>query len=301
MLLIQRKGTLVLALGAVFCSAHAVVIDGTADGSYGSALFTQSNATGFGDSNLGSLDLANGSELDGVFGLLDSNALDLVATGNVESNFNHEVFFIDTGTGGFNTIGADNASSDDFGFLNSLAGTKFDTGFNASYAVWVRNGNDGSDTEPNTMFVTVAKLGAAGSDLLKLNAGGTAGTIRTVTDAGGFAAALNNSNTGGVTGSSGSGAGVTTGFEFNLPVSIFGSTSSVKVAGFILGGTFLSNQVIGGLPAGTGNLGNAAPTDFSAIAGNQFVTINATPAPEPGTVAALGLGALFILRRRRSK
>jgi hypothetical protein len=41
---------------------------------------------------------------------------------------------------------------------------------------------------------------------------------------------------------------------------------------------FLSNQTLGGLPAGFGNLGDPANTkDFSAYAGDQFFSIDLSP------------------------
>lgn len=293
----MRMLAAVAVLGGVV-AANAQTIDGTAEGLYGSALFVQSNHTAFGNSTSGTVDVAlGGSEIDGFFGIQAGGALSGVVTGNLESNFNKMVLFIDTGVGGFNTVGSNNASSDDFGFLNQISGFTFDAGFNASHALWIRNGGD-----PNTVFFTLARLGDAGSgggDLVTGSATGPAGTIRTW-NTGGLQGALNNSNVGGVSGDSanpGSGAGVVTGFEFSIANALLGNpTGDIKVAGFISGGTFISNQVIGGLPAGSGNLGNSSMPNFSTIAGNQFAVV---PVPEPGTMAALGLGALALMRRRK--
>ena len=298
MTLTHTRAATLAVFASLVAASHAVGIDGTAEATYGPALFNQNVGTGYGNSTNGSPVVATGSELDGVYGFQDATSLNAVITGNLESNFNHLVLFFDTGVGGVNTIGADNASSADFGYLNSLAGNTFDAGFNASYALWVRGA--GGDAG-NTVYVTLASLGAGGGDLFDINGTGSdTTTIRTASTTG-FSFALNNVNVAGVDGSSGgasSGAGVTTGFEFSILRSLLGDpTGDVRMAGFITGGNSLSNQVIGGLPVGTGNLGNGG-TDFTRFAGDQFVTI-AAPVPEPGTWAALGLGAAALLRCRR--
>jgi len=97
--------------------------------------------------------------------------------------------------------------------------------------------------------------------------------------------ATNNSNTAGITGSTANPAdaiGVTTGFEISIDLAELGwdGTSDIKIGGFVSNGdaTYLSNQVLGSLPAGTSNLGNLGATsglDFTAIAGDQFVNISA--------------------------
>src|SRR4051812_30785795 len=102
----MKKSTIVVLALAAVC-AHAQVIDGTAEGLYGSALFTQTIGTGFGNSTAGTVDVANGSELDQVFGRISGGNLYLVLSGNLESNFNHLAVFVDTGSGGFNTLPAD--------------------------------------------------------------------------------------------------------------------------------------------------------------------------------------------------
>lgn len=289
---------MVLALAAV--GAHAQVIDGTADASYGSALFVQNIGTGFGNSTSGTVDVANGSEVDGLYGRISGGNLFLVVTGNLESNFNHLALFVDTGTGGFNTLPGDNAFGGDFGYFNGLSGLTFDTGFKAGYGIEMRNGNT-----PNTLYVDMASLGSTGAGILDAandNGGGVAGVVRHVVDASGFELALNNSNVGGVDGNSGaaeSGAGVLTGAELKIPLALLGNpTGSLRVAGFVTGGNFVSNQVIGGLPTSTGNVGSP-PLDFNQYAGNQYATVS--PVPEPASMAALALGVLALIRKRRAQ
>ncbi len=100
--------------------------------------------------------------------------------------------------------------------------------------------------------------------------------------------ALDNNNVLGVTGSSADGAAsVTTGLELriNLAEAGWDGASPIKVGGFINsdGFGFVSNQVIGGLPANTDNLGEPTNIDFSAIAGQQYVVVptSTTPVCDP--------------------
>ncbi len=122
----------------------------------------------------------------------------------------------------------------------------------------------------------------------------------------GVRVALNNSNTAGVDGSNGgpsSGAGVITGIEIAIPLIQLGNpTGPVRVTAFNSGGfyDYLSNQVVGGLPAGTGNLGGngsggflggSAPLNginFNNFAGDQFVSVANTAATNIGSVTIDG-------------
>jgi hypothetical protein len=104
---------------------------------------------------------------------------------------------------------------------------------------------------------------------------------------------LNNSNVLGVTGGDASAAATaTTGIEIRIPLSALGNPGGpIKISGFINGGghDFLSNQVIGGLPVGTGNLGEPRVVNFSDSTGgqlgDQFMTV--TP-PGGGCVTTTG-------------
>jgi len=93
-------------------------------------------------------------------------------------------------------------------------------------------------------------------------------------------AELDNSNVAGVTSTDGSTADTaTTGMEFVLDMDELGwdGTSTVRVMGWIASGnySFISNQVIGGLPSefDFANIGEVRGTNFQAIAGNQYVVI----------------------------
>ena len=92
-------------------------------------------------------------------------------------------------------------------------------------------------------------------------------------------AALNNSNTAGVSGTAvGMPGNVQTGMEFSINLEELGwdGTSVIKIAGFINadGHDFVSNQVVGGLPEGTGNLGDPALLDLGLVDGRQFIAMD---------------------------
>jgi hypothetical protein len=91
---------------------------------------------------------------------------------------------------------------------------------------------------------------------------------------------VDNSNIAGVTSSTAdasAAAAVTTGVEYRISLSELGwdGESCIKIAGFINNGghNFLSNQVVGGLPVGTNNLGGPAGVNFANIPGNQFIQV----------------------------
>jgi hypothetical protein len=96
---------------------------------------------------------------------------------------------------------------------------------------------------------------------------------------------IDNSNTGGVTGTDASKAArVATGIEAKIRLDELGwdGVSPIRFTGFIVSEdhTVLSNQVIGGaLPAGQGNLGEPRTTDFQSAAlaagGPFYVSVNA--------------------------
>jgi len=100
---------------------------------------------------------------------------------------------------------------------------------------------------------------------------------------------INNSNFGGVQGTGGSvsdAANVTTGVEFSIDLTEAGwdGQSCIKLGGFVANGdaTYLSNQVIGGLPGtDTASLANPAGVNLNSIAGNQWVTVSGECASGP--------------------
>lgn len=260
-------------------------IDGTADAVYGTALAVQDTKTGYGDSNLGWIDWANGSELDQAFGIICGDTLYLTLAGNLESNFNKVQIFIDSTSGGQNKLRGDNWNGDSgglnrMGYLNDGApGLEFDSGLDADFWIGITGGNPGSGTY--TLFSNYAILptNGSGSGFYLGSTGATSNGVLAGGDPGAPAIriTINNSNTGGVTAGTdgGSGAGVTTGIELAIPLAAIGNpTGTVKVCAFITNQNYdhVSNQVLGGIGGGA-NLGEPRTTSFANIAGGQYVSL----------------------------
>jgi hypothetical protein len=141
-------------LVAAGAASAQIVVDGTADANYGAALSIQNTETHFGNStDADPRTSAGGSELDQVFGVVDNGYLYLMFAGNLENNFNKLEVFIDSTTGGMNTIDGANlpAAVDAFccggfgttdGALQRMNGLTFDAGFNADYYVTIANGTE---------------------------------------------------------------------------------------------------------------------------------------------------------------
>ncbi|MEO1717279.1 MAG: PEP-CTERM sorting domain-containing protein [Planctomycetota bacterium] len=297
------KSVVFLAAAGLAGGAMAQTIDGSITESAFQLISTNSEGTGFGN---------NRSEINGIWAYVDSGTLFLGVTGNVQ-DFNKLDLFFDSTAGGQNTLLNNNADVD-FNQLNTnLSGLTFDAGFEADYFLtYTVNG------DRNEHFTSAARLDSAGGGPGGFQGGGAYVDGDQIVAGGangiGYTLGTNQSNTGGVSDFGNpvdsDPALVTTGVEIAIPLAELGYTGGeLRLAGFINGGAhdFLSNQVIGGLPAGTGNLGGdlagnfvdpgtLAGIDFNQVAGDQFVTLIV---PAPASAALLGLGGLAAIRRRR--
>ena len=132
-------------------SNPGIVIDGTLDGAYGSAVWVNTtNGSGFGDSVLGDPDESEGSEMCAVYatlGLRAGNpAIYLFVAGNL-FDWNRLACFFDTVPGeGQNDLRGDNADIDNLNNgLGGPDGFTFDTGFAPDAVVIYGTGdNDGT-------------------------------------------------------------------------------------------------------------------------------------------------------------
>ncbi len=280
----KRVSILTAAIADSLVSAASAIptVDGTVDAEYGTALSIQTVDTGFGD---------NQSELDAMYSNITSGRLSLFFSGNVESNYNKLAIFLDTKTGGENTILQSSPIDDKY------TGLTFDTGFNPDYAI-ILNRGDGD----NSYYVDFHELPTAGGGF-----GGYAGKITIPGPTSGLPQVgagfltggapgmpsielgYNDANVLGVGGGSAAAdpvaaAAVTTGTEFAMDLSALGITGNFKLMAFINGSghDYASNQFLPGLPAPQGNLGGDGTGTFTGtlsginlnnFAGDQFLEI----------------------------
>ncbi|MEM9351721.1 MAG: hypothetical protein AAGA92_01795 [Planctomycetota bacterium] len=290
---------LIVGLIALPAAAQPTV-DGTLDAAdYGTALAVQTVNTDFGD---------NESEWNAAYATIDSGKLFLMFTGNLQANFNKLELFVDSVAGGSNVL--DSIGNDGAG---ALTGMTLDTAIAPEYHFILRRGASKFDVDlatlnsgafgPGSLIIDGNNPGPGEDVFGGSDAGSTTGIAGTSLDL-----AYDGSNVAGI--GAGTGAAdqaaalaVTTGLELSIDLADIGNpTGPIRV--MLLQNNdnhdFLSNQTLGGLPAGTGNLGSpASGQDFSGIPGDQFFTIFQVPEP-----TSIGLGLLSVLgltatRRRR--
>ena len=290
--LVSGLAALTIASGAAFAGSGPT---GVWQSAYGAPLALQAAPTQFGDSNLGLIDFANGSELNGLFCFVSGGNLNLLITDNLESNFNKFELFIDHRDGGQNVLRSDNPDVD-FNGLNRMAGLTFDTGFEPDTWISLTGGDVGGGQYKR--FASAAELLTGGAGFGSYLGEGLAG-VGGLSGGNNFLnldLAINNSNTGGLPGDP---ALSLTGIEVSIPLASLGilSADGVRVAAFINGSghDFVSNQVLGSLPSDFGNLGEPSQVNFNNYEGLQYVTL-----PTPGAAALLSLAGLAAARRRRA-
>ncbi|MEI6272267.1 MAG: hypothetical protein WCQ03_02215 [Phycisphaerae bacterium] len=274
--------------------AQAIVIDGTCDAAYGNPKASQVVHTGFGNATDGVNSNANGSELDAAYIKIDAanGYLYVFMAGNLESNFNKLDMFIDSVPGeGQNELRSDNADIDYNGLnkmgrdvVNGYAGLKFDAGFAADFCLMTTLGGS-----PITQYANIAQVLTSGGGVgAYIGSGAFSGPtgVNLVDDqVYGCQLSISNKNTGGVSGDSanpGSGCGVVTGIEMKIPLALLAwdGASDIKVCAFINGNghDYVSNQVLGSLPLGKGNLGGDGVGGYiggfpGALRGVNFASI----------------------------
>jgi hypothetical protein len=263
----MRLSALYAAVAAMSVLSTAVSaqisINGSLDPSfYGLPLAVQNAQSGFGNSDLGQVGWANGSELSVAHGVIRNNALHLLLGGNLESNFNKLVLFVDSQPGGQNQLRGDNADID-FNGLNRMGyadesnpGLKFEPGFDADHAFVFTGGNNNGQYRFYANHATLPTNGGGVGRFLGGTPAAWNGDLYDGNNPDNIRAAINNSNTAGVWGSStptysfpDNGTGVTTGVEVAIPLSVLGSpTDRVSFSAMILSTDYgiVSNQFLQG-------------------------------------------------------
>lgn len=249
-------------------SLGIATVDGTRDNSlYSTPLAVQTVNTTFGD---------NANEWNAAYAYVNGGKLYLMFTGNLENSFNKLEIFIDSKSGGSSTFTS--AGNDGAGVMN---GMKFDTAFAPDYHLIARRGSGTFDLDFANLATPAFSFHSnvfGGSDF---GSGSTGTGTNTVPIRVGY----NGSNNAGIidgtdAADQAAAAAVTTGLELVIDLADLGSpTGAFKV--MILQNNqnhdFVSNQSLGGLPAGFGNLAGPANIDFSAYDGDQFFAVDPSP------------------------
>lgn len=288
-----------------------VVMDGQVDAAYGmNPVWVQNIGTGFGDSNNPAADIANGSELDAVWAYVDTAAnLNMIITGNMETNFNKLELFFDVKNGGQNELVGIANPDIDFNALRRMGnnvdgsldmvtggptgmdatGLMFDAGFQADYYITYTTGDAGNPQH----YVSAAFL-TPNDGTGNFVGGGQIGSFPVITGAGprgnDILVSLDNSNVLGVGGRSAvSGSGsladgtpgpgsVTTGLEFKVNLEALGYDTSVFAGAR---GATPENILIGGFLLGQNwdFLSNQIIGGITSFEGDP-----GTPANDPGNL-----------------
>lgn len=253
---------------AAFPSIDGSLIGDESD--YGAPRAVQNTQTGFVDNSDPGAANANGSELNAIYGVTGDGQLNLLITGNLANTpdpYQKLFLFIDSAPGGQNRLLGGTGDSD----VNRLGdngggnGLRFDTDFNANYVLKV-NG------DPSFYYFDHIDLGSGTKTFLGSIVPGGSGALNL-----GVLAALNNSNTGGVSAGTGTddGSGVTTGLEMRIPFDIIGNPVDPIRISLVLANASVdtvANQTLGGL-GGSPNLGEPRNVNFAAIPGSQYVSV----------------------------
>jgi hypothetical protein len=271
----------------------AIVVDGQLDAEYGSATIVQTLQTGLssggqipGDNTLGDLNFASGSELDAAYALVSGGTLRLFLSGNLALRLTMQQndtrghvldVFVDCAPGGQNQLNG-------LGTGYPLNGMTLETGFAADY--WFEFFGQG-DQFAIDWYASRGVIDSPGSGTLTLlgrSSAGGPGTLIGGTNPFGVKATIDNRNTGGVTFgcNASSGAGVTRGIEWEIPLTAIGSpTGCFRLMAIVRDGSAvsspLSNSSLAPMPAGTCPPGSAQFVNFASIAGDQ--SFEACPSP----------------------
>lgn len=279
--------------------ADPIVVDGQdVPAPFGSSIYVlQDNHTGWGD-KVHEL----GSELDQLFAVQDSGSLLLGITGNLRTNGDFWLVFLQAGAGGSGVLNVPGGAGPPSGVLQGLSGTAFDAGFAPTHVLCI-------NTIGGSCYADMVDLRTGASRFLgSIGVGAGSGYLGSDNPLG-AQVAFDNSNVAGVTAESAADpATATTGAEISLPLGYIPGAScagEVKLMAWLVSGKgdVSSNQTLPPLPVGASNLG--APVDFTALAGDQFVTLPIsagafTPVASVDEARTKANGTAVLLRARVS-
>lgn len=255
-------------------NAQPIVVDGQRDAAYTLGAL-QGNPTAWGPNNV----------LASLYYHLGPTHASLFIGGRPEGNA--FLLFVDSLPGGQNILNNNQPGGDGY-MLNNLNGFQFDAGFEADYMlrVW---GDDVGNAFVNFFDLTDNSNGYLG------NANPTPVVLP------GAAASFARDWQSVPAGTDP--ATVTTGFEISFAypvVGLSGPAATWKVSAILAnsGSDYLSNQQLGSLPEGTGDIAGSGSGNWNQtlFAGDQFVVI---PEPASGALLAAGLAMLLAARPRR--
>ena len=237
-----------------FSAQAQITVDGTKEADYGTALAVQSVTSGWGA----------GNTLASLSAKQEGGSLKVFIAGR--ANGNAIFLFIDSKGGGANvlvnnliTSGGDEYEINSFG-TSSTSGMTFETGFSPDYAIRIHAGGW-------TSLLPLAPGSARsylGQSTVTTVSGGPVTALRTVWND--------------VTGSYGT---HTTGVEINLSLAGLGVPTgpgqTIKFMALLVGqgSNWGSNQTLGSLPAGSGDLaGGITSANFNTISGTQTISMS---------------------------
>jgi hypothetical protein len=252
----NRLATLCVALGLAsflnFSAQAQITVDGTREADYGTALSVQSVTSGWGAGNV----------LASISAKQEGGSLKVFLAGRATGNA--LFLFIDSKSGGANVLvnnlitGADAYEINSFG-TSASAGMTFESGFSPDYAIRIHAGGW-------TSLLPLAPGSARsylGQSTVATVSGGPVTALRTVWND--------------VTGSYGSHS---TGVEIDLNFAGLGvptgSGQTVKLMALLVGegSNWGSNQTLGSLPVGSGDLaGGITSANFNTISGTQTISM----------------------------
>jgi hypothetical protein len=296
----KRTFPIFIALTALTVPAPASAVTGSLTPAFGTPLATQTSQSNVGgyDRPSATVNQDDSSQLDAIYGYVDSGVLHLFFTGNLtfwvqlEGGIVHWLpldVFIDCAPGGQHQLLSSNpAPQPPYFDLNALAGLTFDTGFAADY--WLCLGGSATPFGWPNVYAYYGALPTGGGGpgaFLGLTPCGPPGTLSGGVNPNGIQVTLDDSNPHGLGNGCGAAATptVTTGIEWSIPLAAIGNpTGCIRVTAFVssVDHTMISNQVTGPVPPGTCALTPAASVNFAAIAGDQFVDI-CPPTPAHGS------------------